>query len=92
MITSLTQFFFFLVCITITLSICLFYYYKKLKIVENNRLQLIEEELKLEKKNSIVLENTSVEVNLFKINIQNKLLNIKTLIFNMEFTISEIFS
>ena len=76
----------------IALSIGLFISYQKLKLIESNRLQYLLNEINTEKKISKNLEKKKTEVKQIRNKIDYQFLKIKTLLFNLDFSLNEIFS
>ena len=76
----------------IVVSIGLFVNYQKLKLTENSRLQYLLNEINTEKRISKNLEKKKTEVKLITNKIDYQFLKIKTLVFNFDFSLNEIFS
>ena len=76
----------------IIVSIGLFVNYQKLKLTENSRLQYLVNEINTEKKISKNLEKKKTEVKQIRNKIDYQFLKIKTLVFNLDFSLNEIFS
>ena len=76
----------------IVVSISLFVNYQKLKLTENSRLQYLVNEINTEKKISKNLEEKKTEVKQIRNKIDYQFLKIKTLVFNLDFSLNEIFS
>ena len=76
----------------IVVSISLFVNYQKLKLTENSRLQYLVNEINIEKKISKNLEEKKTEVKQIRNKIDYQFLKIKTLVFNLDFSLNEIFS
>ena len=76
----------------IVVSISLFVNYQKLKLTESNRLQYLVNEINTEKRISKNLEKKKTEVKLITNKINYQFLKIKTLVFNLDFSLNEIFS
>lgn len=76
----------------IVVSIGLFVNYQKLKLTESNRLQYLVNEINTEKKISKNLEKKKTEVKQIRNKIDYQFLKIKTLVFNLDFSLNEIFS
>ena len=76
----------------IIVSIGLFVNYQKLKLTENSRLQYLVNEINTEKRISKNLEKKKTEVKLITNKIDYQFLKIKTLVFNLDFSLNEIFS
>lgn len=76
--------------VLILLSISLFRSYQKFKLIESNKLQHLINEMSTEKKIFKNLERKKFEVNQIKSKIDCQFLKIKTLLFNLDFSLSEI--
>ena len=76
----------------IVVSIGLFVNYQKLKLTESNRLQYLVNEINTEKRISKNLEKKKTEVKQIRNKIDYQFLKIKTLVFNLDFSLNEIFS
>ena len=66
--------------------------YKKLRKLETDKLQLLYAEISSEKELEYQFNSAFEAVEKSKISTKNKFLKIKTALFNIEFTLSEIFN
>ena len=77
--------------IILILGMCFYYSYLKLKKSEYKKLELISIEISQESKIEKQLIKSASKPQVLEKNTQNKLQKIKVGIFNMDFTLSEIF-
>lgn len=92
MITQIIKVTYYLLPLILILGFYFYVSYQKLKKLEIDRLQFLYAEIASEKNIKHQLKNTPKEVKKISATTQHKLYKIKVAVFNIDFSVSEIFS
>ena len=92
MTAQITNVIYYLVPLIFILGGYFYVSFQKLKKIETERLQLLNSKILLEEQMAYQFKNVSKSTNILNNSIEQKLLKIKVAIFNIDFSLNEIFN